>query len=305
MRQFLLKNKEAIDMAKISASQVKELRDKTGVGMMAAKKALVAVDGDMAKAVDHLREKGIAKAAKKSDRVAAEGLADVEVAGNTAAIVEVNAETDFVAQNAQFKELVKKIASVIATEKPASVEEALKVKTANGTVNDEIIEATQVIGEKITLRRFALAEKTDDQNFGAYLHMGGKIATLVVLDQADEATAKDVAMHVAAINPKYVNRDQVPAAELNHEKEVLTQEALNEGKPEKIVEKMVAGRLNKFLAEISLDDQEFVKDPDQTVGKYVASKGGKVHSFVRYEVGEGIEKKEDNFVDEVMSQIKD
>ncbi|WP_057744660.1 translation elongation factor Ts [Liquorilactobacillus capillatus] len=292
-------------MAKISASQVKELRDKTGVGMMAAKKALVAVDGDMAKAVDHLREKGIAKAAKKSDRVAAEGLADVEVAGNTAAIVEVNAETDFVAQNAQFKELVKKIASVIATEKPASVEEALKVKTANGTVNDEIIEATQVIGEKITLRRFALAEKTDDQNFGAYLHMGGKIATLVVLDQADEATAKDVAMHVAAINPKYVNRDQVPAAELNHEKEVLTQEALNEGKPEKIVEKMVAGRLNKFLAEISLDDQEFVKDPDQTVGKYVASKGGKVHSFVRYEVGEGIEKKEDNFVDEVMSQIKD
>ncbi|GAJ25439.1 translation elongation factor Ts [Liquorilactobacillus sucicola DSM 21376 = JCM 15457] len=292
-------------MAKISASQVKELRDKTGVGMMAAKKALVAVDGDMSKAVDHLREKGIAKAAKKSDRVAAEGLADVEVVGNTAAIVEVNAETDFVAQNAQFKELVKKIANVIAKEKPANVEDALKVKTANGTVNDEIIEATQVIGEKITLRRFALAEKDDSQNFGAYLHMGGKIATLVVLDGADEATAKDVAMHVAAINPKYVNRDQVPAAELNHEKEVLTQEALNEGKPEKIVEKMVAGRLNKFLAEISLDDQEFVKDPDQTVGKYVSSKKGKVRSFVRYEVGEGIEKKEDNFVDEVMSQIKD
>lgn len=292
-------------MAKISASQVKELRDKTGVGMMAAKKALVAVDGDMSKAVDHLREKGIAKAAKKSDRVAAEGLADVEVVGNTAAIVEVNAETDFVAQNAQFKELVKKIANVIAKEKPANVEDALKVKTANGTVNDEIIEATQVIGEKITLRRFALAEKDDSQNFGAYLHMGGKIATLVVLDDADEATAKDVAMHVAAINPKYVNRDQVPAAELNHEKEVLTQEALNEGKPEKIVEKMVAGRLNKFLAEISLDDQEFVKDPDQTVGKYVSSKKGKVRSFVRYEVGEGIEKKEDNFVDEVMSQIKD
>ncbi|KRM96419.1 elongation factor Ts [Liquorilactobacillus aquaticus DSM 21051] len=292
-------------MAKISASQVKELRDKTGVGMMAAKKALVAVDGDMAKAVDYLREKGIAKAAKKSDRVAAEGLADVEVVGNTAAIVEVNAETDFVAQNAQFKELVKKIANTVAKEKPATVEDALKVKTANGTVNDEIIEATQVIGEKITLRRFTIAEKNDSQNFGAYLHMGGKIATLVVLEGADEATAKDVAMHVAAINPKYVNRDQVPAEELSHEKEVLTQEALNEGKPEKIVEKMVEGRLNKFLAEISLVDQEFVKDPDQTVGKYVASKNGKVLSFVRYEVGEGIEKKEDNFVDEVMSQIKD
>ncbi|KRL38496.1 translation elongation factor Ts [Liquorilactobacillus uvarum] len=292
-------------MAKISASQVKELRDKTGVGMMAAKKALVAVDGKMAEAIDYLREKGIAKAAKKSDRVAAEGLADVEVVGNTAAIVEVNAETDFVAQNAQFKELVKKVANIIAKEKPATVEDALKVKTANGTVNDEIIEATQVIGEKITLRRFTVVEKNESQNFGAYLHMGGKIATLVAVEGADEATAKDVAMHVAAINPKYVNRDQVPAEELNHEKEVLTQEALNEGKPEKIVEKMVAGRLNKFLAEISLDDQEFVKDPDQTVGKYVASKNGKVLSFIRYEVGEGIEKKEDNFVDEVMSQIKD
>ncbi|WP_311407026.1 translation elongation factor Ts [Liquorilactobacillus uvarum] len=292
-------------MAKISASQVKELRDKTGVGMMAAKKALVAVDGKMAEAIDYLREKGIAKAAKKSDRVAAEGLADVEVVGNTAAIVEVNAETDFVAQNAQFKELVKKVANIIAKEKPATVEDALKVKTANGTVNDEIIEATQVIGEKITLSRFTVVEKNESQNFGAYLHMGGKIATLVAVEGADEATAKDVAMHVAAINPKYVNRDQVPAEELNHEKEVLTQEALNEGKPEKIVEKMVAGRLNKFLAEISLDDQEFVKDPDQTVGKYVASKNGKVLSFIRYEVGEGIEKKEDNFVDEVMSQIKD
>ncbi|KRL04267.1 translation elongation factor Ts [Liquorilactobacillus oeni] len=292
-------------MAKISASQVKELRDKTGVGMMDAKKALVAVDGDMNKAVDFLREKGIAKAAKKSDRVAAEGLADVEVAGNVAAIVEVNAETDFVAQNERFKELVKEIATKIAENKPATLDDALKIATDKGTVKDEIIEATQVIGEKITLRRFSVVEKNNDQNFGAYLHMGGKIATLVLLDGADKETAKDVAMHVAAINPKYVDRTQVPAKELDHEKEVLKQEALNEGKPEKIVEKMVVGRLNKFLAEISLTDQEFVKDPDQTVGKYVASKNGKVDSFVRYEVGEGIEKKEDNFVDEVMNQIKD
>jgi len=291
-------------MAKITAAQVKELRDKTGVGMMDAKKALVATEGDMEKAIDFLREKGMAKAAKKSDRIAAEGLADVEVKGNVAAIVEVNAETDFVAQNDQFKALVKRLATLVAENKPADVEAALKISTDKGTVNDEIIEATQVIGEKITLRRFQLVEKADNENFGAYLHMGGKIASLVVVDGADEATAKDVAMHVAAINPKYVNRDQVPAEELAHEREVLTEEAKNEGKPEKIIEKMVEGRLNKFLAEIALDDQEFVKDPDQTVAKFVASKGGKVKSFVRYEVGEGIEKKEDNFVEEVMSQVK-
>ncbi|KRM07761.1 elongation factor Ts [Liquorilactobacillus ghanensis DSM 18630] len=292
-------------MAKVTAAQVKELRNKTGVGIMDAKKALVEVDGDIAKAIDFLREKGIAKAAKKSDRVAAEGLADVETVGNTTAVVEVNAETDFVAQNAKFKDLVKLIATAIAKNKPADVAAALALNTDGRTINDKIIEATQVIGEKITLRRFALVETKANQAVGAYLHMGGKIATVVVLDGADEATAKDVAMHVAAINPKYLDRDQVPAAELEHEKEVLKQEALNEGKPEKIVEKMVAGRLNKYLSEISLADQEFVKDPDQTVAKFVASKNGKLVSFIRFEVGEGIEKKTDNFAEEVMSQIKD
>ncbi|MEN3954257.1 translation elongation factor Ts [Ligilactobacillus salivarius] len=291
-------------MAKISAAQVKELRDKTGVGMMDAKKALVAVEGDMEKAIDFLREKGMAKAAKKSDRVAAEGLANVAVNGNKAVIVEVNAETDFVAQNDQFKALVKHIADVIAENTPADVEAALQLKTDKGTLNDELIEATQVIGEKISLRRFEVVEKTDADNFGAYLHDGGRIAVLSVVEGADEATAKDVAMHVAAINPKYVNRDEVPEAEVAHEKEVLTEEAKNEGKPEKIIEKMVAGRLNKFFAEVALDDQDFVKDPDLTVAKYVASKNGKVKSFVRYEVGEGIEKKEENFAEEVMSQIK-
>ncbi|MGX5377105.1 translation elongation factor Ts [Ligilactobacillus sp. LYQ135] len=291
-------------MAKISAQQVKELRDKTGVGMMDAKKALVAVDGDMDKAIDFLREKGIAKAAKKSDRVAAEGLASVVVKGNTAAIVEVNAETDFVAQNEKFQSLVKHTAEVIAESKPADVEAALAISTDKGTLNDEFIEATQVIGEKITLRRFKVVEKEDSDNFGAYLHDGGRIAVLTVLEGADEATAKDVAMHVAAINPKYVNRDQVPAEEVAHEKEVLTEEAKNEGKPEKIIEKMVEGRLKKFFSEISLDDQSFVKDGDQTVSQFVASKGGKVKAFYRYEVGEGIEKQENNFVDEVMSQIK-
>lgn len=292
-------------MADIKAAQVMDLRKKTGVGMMDAKKALVATEGDMEKATDFLREKGIAKAAKKSDRVAAEGLTDIKVEGNKAAIVELNSETDFVSGGDQFKSLLDQVTSVIAENNPADVEAALQLPVENGTLNDAIITTTQVTGEKISLRRFKVVNKADNENFGAYLHMGGSIAALVVLEGADEATAKDVAMHVAAVNPEFVSRDDVPADRLAHEREVLTKEALNEGKPESIVEKMVTGRLNKFLAEISLADQDFVKDPDMTVAKYVESKGGKLKSFVRYEVGEGIEKKQDNFVDEVMGQIKD
>lgn len=292
-------------MASISASQVKELRDKIGVGMMDAKKALVASDGDMDKAIDLLREKGIAKAEKKSSRIAAEGLADVEIHDDQAAIAEVNSETDFVASNDQFIDLVKGITAQLALNTPKTVEDALALKTTKGTINDDIVETTQVTGEKITLRRFDAIKKTADQHFGAYLHMGGKIATLVVLDGADDDTAKDIAMHVAAINPKYVNRDQVPSEVLDHEREALTKEAEEEGKPAKIIAKMVEGRLNKFLAEISLDDQDFVKDPDQTVAKYVASKGGKVKSFIRYEVGEGIEKKNVDFAEEVKKEMGD
>ncbi|ODO61916.1 Elongation factor Ts [Lactiplantibacillus plantarum] len=292
-------------MAKISAAQVKELRDKTGVGMMDAKKALVETEGDMEKAVDVLREKGVAKAEKKSGRVAAEGIAAVAIKDNKAAIVEINCETDSVASTDKFKNLVTEVADKIAEEEPASVDDALALKTANGTVKDDVIETTQVTGEKISLRRFQVVEKGADQSFGSYIHNGGQIAALVVLDGADSATAKDVAMHVAAINPEYVNREQVPADRLAHEKDVLVKEALNEGKPEKIVEKMVEGRLSKWLSEISLDDQEFVKDSDQTVAHFVESKGGKVSSFIRFEVGEGIEKKADNFIDEVMNQIKD
>lgn len=291
-------------MAEIAAKQVKELRDKTGVGMMEAKKALVAVEGDLEKAIDFLREKGMAKAAKKSDRIAAEGLADVEVIGNTAAIVEVNAETDFVAQNDQFKALVKRTAQLIAENKPASVEAAMEMKTDKGTLNDEYVEATQVIGEKITLRRFEVVEKSDDQVFGAYLHMGGKIAVLTLLDGSDAAVAKDVAMHVAAINPQYVSRDQVPAAEVEHEKAVLTEEAKNEGKPENIIEKMVEGRMKKFYSQVVLADQPFVKDPDVTVGEFVAANNCRVVLFVRYEVGEGMEKREENFAEEVAAQMR-
>lgn len=185
------------------------------------------------------------------------------------------------------------------------MEEALALKTDKGTIESELVEATTVIGEKISFRRFELVEKADNAAFGAYLHMGGRIAVLTVLDgTTDEEVAKDVAMHVAAINPRYVNESQIPQEELDHEKAILSEQALNEGKPANIVEKMVIGRLNKFKAEISLVDQPFVKDPDMTVEKYVASKGATVKSFTRFEVGEGIEKREDNFADEVMSQIK-
>ncbi|HIY57771.1 MAG TPA: translation elongation factor Ts [Candidatus Tetragenococcus pullicola] len=292
-------------MAKISAKLVKELRDMTGVGMMDAKKALVEVEGDMQKAVDFLREKGMAKAAKKSDRVAAEGLASIAVNGNTAAIVEINSETDFVSQNEKFQNLVSEIAKAVAENKPEDLEAANELSISNGKIKEAIIELTQVIGEKISFRRFEVVEKDDNAAFGSYLHMGGRIAVLAVLDGTnDESVAKDIAMHVAAINPRYVNESQIPTEELEHEKTVLTEQALNEGKPEKIVEKMVEGRMKKFKAEIALVDQAFVKDPDMTVEKYVSSKGASVKSFVRFEVGEGIEKREDNFAEEVMSQVK-
>ena len=292
-------------MAQISAQLVKQLRDMTGVGMMDAKKALVQTEGDIDAAVDYLRENGLAKAAKKADRIAAEGITNVLADGNVAVVLEVNAETDFVAKNDKFQALVAKLSEVILANKPANLEAALEIVTPEGKVSDVIAEATTVIGEKISLRRFEIVEKSDADAFGAYLHMGGRIGVLTVLEGSSDAdAAKDIAMHVAAINPKYVDRSEVSADELEHEKKVLTEQALNEGKPANIVEKMIAGRLNKFLAEISLNDQPFVKDPDTTVAKYADSKGGKVKLFHRYEVGEGLEKRVDNFVEEVMGQVK-
>lgn len=292
-------------MAQISAQLVKQLRDMTGVGMMDAKKALVQTEGDIDAAVDYLRENGLAKAAKKADRIAAEGITNVLVDGNVAVVLEVNAETDFVAKNDKFQALVAKLSQVILANKPADLEAALEIVTPEGKVSDVIAEATTVIGEKISLRRFEIVEKSDADAFGAYLHMGGRIGVLTVLEGSTDAdAAKDIAMHVAAINPKYVDRSEVSADELEHEKKVLTEQALNEGKPANIVEKMIAGRLNKFLAEISLNDQPFVKDPDTTVSKFAASKGGSVKLFHRYEVGEGLEKRVDNFVEEVMGQVK-
>ncbi|MBD8086046.1 translation elongation factor Ts [Limosilactobacillus urinaemulieris] len=290
-------------MAEIKAAQVMELRKKSGAGIMDAKKALVASDGDMDKAMDYLREKGIAKAAKKSDRVAAEGLADIAVSGNTAAIVELNSETDFVAASDPFKDLLKKVTKLISENKPANVEEALAMKTENGTLNDDLISTTQKTGEKISLRRFEVIEKNDNDSFGAYLHQGGQIAALVVLEGGNEDAAKDVAMHVAAINPEFMTRDDVSQDRLDHEREVFKEETLNEGKPAKIVDKIVEGRLNKFLSQICLADQDFVKNPDQTVAEFVSANDGKLKSFIRYEVGEGIEKKQDDFAQEVKDQM--
>jgi elongation factor Ts len=290
----------------ITAQMVKELREKTGAGMMDCKKALQETEGNMEQAIDFLREKGIAKAAKKGDRIAAEGLTSVKVEGNNAVILEVNSETDFVSKNEGFQTLVKELADHLLTNKPATVEEATAQTMSNGaTVESHINSAIAKIGEKLSLRRFEVKTKTDNDAFGAYLHMGGRIGVLTVLEgTTDEETAKDVAMHIAALNPKYVSRDQVSQDEVERERQVLTGQALNEGKPENIVAKMVEGRLSKYFEDVCVNDQTFVKNPDLKVGKFVESKGGKIREFVRFEVGEGIEKREDNFAEEVMNQIK-
>ena len=291
-------------MANITAKLVKELRDMTGVGMMDAKKALVEVEGDIDKAVDFLREKGLAKAAKKADRIAAEGVTATHVDGNTAALIELNSETDFVAKNDKFQALVATVVKAIAQAKPATMEEALAVKVGDKTIEELILEGTTVIGEKLSLRRFEVLSKADGDAFGEYLHMGGRIGVLTVIEGSDDSVAaKDVAMHVAAINPRYVSREDVSEEDYKHEEKIQTEIALNEGKPANIVEKMIKGRMNKYLAEISLTEQAFVKNPDQTVAEFVASKGGKVKTFVRYEVGEGMEKRQDNFADEVAAQM--
>ena len=291
-------------MAQITASLVKELRERTGAGMMDCKKALTQTDGDIDAAIDYLRENGIAKAAKKADRIAAEGLSYIEVKGNKAVILEINSETDFVAKNEKFVALVKNVAEAILAAEPKTLEEALQVEAQGGTVEAVINEGIATIGEKLSLRRFEVVTKSDADAFGAYSHMGGRIGVLTLVEgSTDEEAAKDVAMHIAALAPKYLDESEVPADVLEHEKKVLTEQALNEGKPANIVEKMIVGRINKFLEEITVVKQKFVKDDSFTVEKFVASKGGKLAKFVRYEVGEGIEKKEDNFAEEVMSQV--
>ncbi len=291
-------------MATIKASDVKVLREQTGAGMMDCKKALKETDGDFDAAVKYLREKGMSKAAKKADRIAAEGLTNVKVDGNKAVIYELNSETDFVAKNDQFKQLIEDLGTAILASDSKNLEEAkANAKVDGKDLDTAIAEATSKIGEKLTLRRLQVVEKNDEQSFGAYVHMGGKISALTVLNGASEEAAKDVAMHVAAINPRYLKSDDISDDVIAAERETLRKEALNEGKPEHIVDKMVEGRLNKYLKEICLVNQPFVKDPDQSVENYVKQAGGDVESFVRLEVGEGVEKKSEDFADEVKSQM--
>ena len=287
----------------ISASLIKELREKTNAGMMDCKKALEATEGNLDAAVDWLREKGISKAAKKADRIAAEGLASVKINGNVAAIVEVNSETDFVAKNAEFISLVDTILDAILNNEVSTVEEVLALPASEGTINDLIISKTATIGEKLSFRRFERVVKTDSQSFGDYIHMNGKIAVLTVVSDVTEEVAKDISMHAAAMKPLYVTKEEVPAELVDKEREVLKEQAINEGKPAEIAEKMVEGRIRKYYEEICLEEQAFVKEPSMSVGKYAKENGGKIISMTRFEVGEGIEKKEENFAEEVAKQI--
>lgn len=288
----------------ISASLVKELRELTGAGMMDCKKALSETEGNIEAATEWLREKGIAKANKKGSRIAAEGLANIYVNGNKAVILEVNSETDFVSKNEEFTAMIDTIGNAILNSDAKTVEEALEVKVEEGTINDLIVSKTAKIGEKLELRRIAVVEKTDADNFGAYLHMGGRIAVLSVIKGGTVEIAKDVSMQAAAMKPQYVFKNDVPEDVVEKEKEVLKTQAMEEGKPADIAEKMVAGRINKFFKEICLTLQSFIKDGDVDVQTYLKNNNAELLSMVRYEVGEGIEKKSENFAEEVMNQIK-
>lgn len=287
----------------ITANMVKELREQTGAGMLDCKKALTETNGNMEEAVTWLREKGISKAAKKQTRIAAEGLALAKVEGNKAVIVEVNSETDFVAKNPEFTGLVNDIATTILGSNVSTVEEANKLEVNGTSIENMIVDKTATIGEKLSFRRFELVEKQDNQVFGTYSHMGGKIVTLAVLEGTDAEVAKDVAMQIAAMRPLYLDKDSVPSERVEKERAILTEQAENEGLDANKLPMIVNGRLNKFYEEVCLLDQGFVKENKMKVSKYVESKGMKVLSFVRYEVGEGMEKREENFADEVAKQI--
>ncbi len=337
----------------ITAAQVKELREKTGAGVMDAKKALVETDGDMEKAIEFLREKGMAKAAKKASRVAAEGLTGIYVNGNVAALVEVNSETDFVAKNEQFVSLVNETAQIIGDNKPANNEEALKLTVASGeTLEEAYIKATATIGEKISFRRFALVEKENSQVFGAYQHNGGRIGVITVLDGEDDSLAKSVAMHVAAMKPtvlsykdlseefvhdelaqlnhkieldnesramvnkpalpflKYGSKAQLTDSVLAEATESIKEELKAEGKPEKIWDKIIPGKIDRFLLDNTQVDQQYtllaqvyIMDDSKTVEQFLESKNATVDTFTRFEVGEGIEKAANDFESEVQATM--
>ena len=293
----------------ITASQVKELREKTGAGMMDCKKALTECDGDMAKAGDWLREKGISKAAKKEGRIAAEGLTRVATKGNTGILFEVNSETDFVAKNEQFLHLLDVIQNAILDTKAADVDAVLTTSTPEGTIADLITNATATIGEKITFRRVSVVEKADDEFFGSYMHMGGKISALAVLKgETNETVAKNIAMQVASMAPTYVSQSDIPGDVVEHERELQLQmmkaDPKMAGKPEKVLQGILKGKVDKHFKDQCLLDQEFFLDPKMKVANFLKDNKVELVSFVRYQTGEGIEKREENFAEEVMSQIK-
>ena len=293
----------------ITAAQVKELRELTGAGMMDCKKALTECEGDTKKAIDWLREKGIAKAAKKEGRIAAEGLAKILIEGNKAVVLEVNSETDFVAKNDRFLALLDEAAKAIFNSNAKTVEEALALPTAEGTLNDSFIGAVAVIGEKITLRRFEIVEKSDDELFGSYTHQGGRIvAVTVVKGTADAQVAKNMAMQVASMNPTYVSRNEMPQDVVAHEREVQEGIMANDpslaNKPEKVKAGIIEGRVSKSLQDMCLVDQEYFLDTNLKCGQYLKENNAEVVRFVKYIVGEGIEKKQDDFAAEVAAMAK-
>jgi len=288
----------------ISASLVKELRELTGAGMLDCKKALEASNGDIKEATTWLREKGIAKAAKKESRIAAEGLADVKIDGNKAVVIEVNSETDFVAKNSEFKELVSLLLDTILNNDVKTIEDVLNINVNGETINDIIVAKTAKIGEKLSFRRFEKIEKTDTQNFGSYIHMGGKIAVLITLEGANSELAKEVAMHAAAMRPGYVKSSDVPTDVLEKEKNIMREQLLNEGKPADKVENILVGKVNKYYEDVCLENQIFVKAVNkESVSKYVNDNNGSIISMIRFEVGEGIEKRTEDFASEVAKQI--
>ena len=289
----------------ITASLVKELREKTGAGMLDCKKALEANNGDINASIDWLREKGISKAAKKADRIAAEGVAAILTKGNKAVIIEVNSETDFVAKNEKFVNMVNTILETVIDSDAESLEDVLKLSTNDGTVEELIVANTATIGEKLSLRRVEVVTKTDSEVFGDYIHMGGKIAVLTVVDGVSKEVAKDVAMHAAAMKPLYVKSSEVPTDVLDKEKEIMREQLLNEGKPADRIENILVGKVKKYYEEVCLENQIFVKaENKETVAEYVKNNGGTITGMVRFEVGEGMQKREENFAEEVAKQMQ-
>lgn len=286
-----------------TAQDVKNLREKTGAGMLDCKKALDETKGNIEEAINWLREKGISKALKKAERIAAEGLSEAVSNDTNAVIIEVNCETDFVARNEEFKTLINTIANAILNNEVKTMEDANKLVVDNETIEEKIVAFTAKIGEKISFRRFEKLAKTESQEFGIYSHMGGKITSVVVIEGNNHEVAKDIAMHVAAMNPSYLVSSDIPEDVLNKEREIIKEQSMNEGKPAEIAEKMVEGRIRKFFKEVCLVEQEFIKDPSLSVGNYAKNNNCSIVKMVRYEVGEGIEKRNDDFETEVMNQI--